>query len=156
MTSAYSEFNLTAGIGIAAEVPDDPRFAGKTLEQAMAVAAKDAGCLMINRNRGSGTRVLIDKLLNGAKPQGFHAEAKSHNAVAAAVHQGRVDWGVAIENVAKPLGLGFIPIVDEEYDFVLPKNRMAREPVQAFRKLLQREKTRAGLRELGMTVRERP
>ena len=136
--------------------PDDARFAGKSLEQAMAVAAQDAGCLMINRNRGSGTRVLIDKLLNGAKPQGFHAEAKSHNAVAAAVQQGRVDWGVAIENVAKPLALGFIPIVDEEYDFVLPKNRMAREPVQAFRELLQREETRAGLRELGMTVGERP
>ena len=130
----------------------DKRFAGRNLEEAMALAIEAKDCLMINRNRGSGTRVLIDKLLKGAKPRGFHAEAKSHNAVAAAVHQGRVDWGVAIENVARPLGLGFIPIVDEEYDFVLPKSRMTRAPVQAFRELLMRDQTRQGLRELGMTV----
>ncbi len=132
--------------------PGDERFAGKGLEEAMAAALADESCLMINRNRGSGTRVLIDRLLAGAAPKGFHAEAKSHNAVAAAVLQGRVDWGVAIENVARPLELGFIPIVDEEYDFVLPKNRMGREPVQAFRALLKREETRQGLRELGMSV----
>jgi putative molybdopterin biosynthesis protein len=131
---------------------DDSRFSGKALDAAMNAALNDPGCLMINRNRGSGTRVLIDGLLDGRKPQGFHAEAKSHNAVAAAVHQGRVDWGVAIENVARPLDLGFIPMVDEEYDFALPKNRMHREPVRAFRELLMLDETKQGLRELGMTV----
>ncbi|MCZ6531476.1 MAG: molybdopterin biosynthesis protein, partial [SAR324 cluster bacterium] len=132
--------------------PGDVRFEGKQPREAMAAVLADRECLMINRNRGSGTRVLVDQLLAGAKPQGFHAEAKSHNAVAAAVHQGRVDWGVAIENVARPLELGFIPLVDEEYDFVLPKNRINRGAVQAFRALLEREETRKGLVELGMSV----
>ncbi len=130
----------------------DARFEGKTLAQAVAAALADPACLMINRNRGSGTRVLIDRLLKGAKPQGFHVESKSHNAVAAAVAQHRVDWGVAIENVARPLRLGFIPLQDEEYDFVIPKARLERPAVQAFLALLERADIRRGLQELGMTV----
>ena len=120
----------------------------------MAPLLKDDSTLMINRNRGSGTRVLIDRLLQGAKPRGFLVEAKSHNAVAAAIKQGRADWGVAIENVARPLELGFVPIVDEEYDFALPKERLERPPVRAFLALLKSEKTRQGLREIGMNIRE--
>ncbi|MCZ6553997.1 MAG: molybdopterin biosynthesis protein [SAR324 cluster bacterium] len=131
--------------------PDDARFAGKSLEEALA-AVRDADTIMFNRNRGSGTRVLIDQLLQGSQPAGYRAEAKSHNAVAAAVHQGRVDWGVAIENVAAPLGLGFLPVKDEEYDFALPKSRMAREPVRAFLELLDSDSAREGLRGLGMNV----
>jgi putative molybdopterin biosynthesis protein len=133
--------------------PDDTRFAGKSLQDALAAALADPHCLMINRNRGSGTRVLIDQLLKGEKPPGFHVEAKAHNAVASAISQKRADWGVAIDTVAKPLGLGFIPIADEEYDFILPKVRLERPGVQAFLALLRREDVRAGLRNLGMTVR---
>jgi putative molybdopterin biosynthesis protein len=107
---------------------------------------------MINRNRGSGTRILIDRLLDGRKPRGYHAEAKSHNAVAAAIHQERVDWGVAIENVAQPLGLGFLFLQDEEYDFALPRARAHREPVRAFLELLASREARAGLRGLGMSL----
>ena len=51
---------------------------------------------MVNRNPGSGTRILIDRLLGGARPAGYAVQPKSHNAVAAAVAQGRADWGVAI------------------------------------------------------------
>ncbi len=109
---------------------------------------------MINRNRGSGTRVLVDKLLEGAKPPGFLVEAKSHNAVAAAVAQHRVDWGIAIEHVARQLDLGFLPIVDEEYDLVIPKSRLQRPPVQALLALLERADVRQGLRALGMSVAE--
>jgi putative molybdopterin biosynthesis protein len=144
--------------------PDDARFAGKNLKEAVAAALADPQCLMINRNRGSGTRVLIDQLLKGARaggspeapnaqPSGFHVEAKAHNAVASAVAQKRADWGVAIDTVAKPLGLGFIPIADEEYDFVIPKARLARPAVQAFLAVMGREEVRQGLRNLGMTVR---
>lgn len=133
--------------------PDDPRFAGKTLQDAVAAALADPACLMINRNRGSGTRVLIDGLLGAARPPGAHVEAKSHNAVAAAVTQGRADWGIAIEHVAK--GLGFIPMRDEEYDFFIPRARLDRPAVQAFLALLKEPGTRAGLAGLGMTVRPR-
>jgi putative molybdopterin biosynthesis protein len=130
----------------------DSRFAGKTLADAIAVALADPECLMINRNRGSGTRVLIDGLLGKARPRGFHVEAKSHNSVAAAVSQNRADWGVAIEPVARGLGLGFIPMKDEEYDFAIPLARRERPAVQAFLELLREPATREGLAKLGMTV----
>ena len=47
-------------------------------------------------------------------------QTKSHNAVAAAVAQGRADWGVAIDTVARQYGLGFIPVQEEHYDFIVP------------------------------------
>jgi molybdopterin molybdotransferase/putative molybdopterin biosynthesis protein len=134
---------------------DDARFQGRSLEDALAEAAADPQRLMINRNRGSGTRVLIDKLLGGARPPGYLVEAKSHNAVAAAVAQKRVDWGVAIEPVTRGLGLGFLPIVDEQYDLVIPKARLQREPVQALLRLLRTPEAAEALRTLGMTVPER-
>ena len=131
---------------------EDDRMAGKSLDEALAAGLSDKEILMINRNRGSGTRILIDKLLKGEKPQGFLVEAKSHNAVAAAIKQRRVDWGVAIENVAAQLDLGFLPIVDEEYDFVAPKSRLTRPAVQAFFNILQSAEAKKGLRDLGMTI----
>ena len=78
---------------------------------------------MVNRNAGAGTRVLIDKLLEGARPAGYANQPKSHNAVAAAIAQGRADWGVAIEPVAKLYGLGFLPLSPEHYDFLLVESR---------------------------------
>ena len=66
----------------------------------VAAALADPDCVLVNRNRGSGTRILIDRLLGGARPPGYPTEARSHNAVVAAVAQGRADWGVAIETVA--------------------------------------------------------
>jgi len=63
-----------------------------------------------------------------------------------------VDWGIAIENVAKPLGLGFIPVADEEYDFVIPKSRLELPTVQGFLHLLRQPEVRAGLRRIGMNV----
>ena len=83
----------------------------------------DPECVMVNRNQGSGTRILIDRLLGGAQPPGYAVQARSHNAVAAAVAQGRADWGVAIEWVARQAGLGFLPLEEEQYDFVVPKCR---------------------------------
>ena len=47
--------------------------------------------------------------------------SKSHNAVAAAVAQGRADWGVAIATVAEGAGLGFLPLQEEQFDFVIPR-----------------------------------
>jgi putative molybdopterin biosynthesis protein len=87
---------------------------------------------MVNRNAGSGTRVLVDQLLDGARPSGYSNQPRSHNAVAAAVAQGRADWGIAIETVARLYGLGFLPIAPEDYDFLLREDRRERPPVQAF------------------------
>ena len=94
---------------------------------------------MVNRNRGSGTRILIDRLLAGRKSPGQAIEARSHNAVAAAVAQRRADWGVAIAPVTAAYdGLGLIPVQVEEYDFAIPGDRWERPAVRAFRALFDR------------------
>lgn len=97
----------------------DPRFEGRASDMAVAEALSDPSAIMVNRNQGSGTRTLVDRLLKGAKPRGYWNQPRSHNAVAASVAQGRSDWGVAIRPVAVELGLGFIPLVDESYDFAV-------------------------------------
>jgi putative molybdopterin biosynthesis protein len=97
----------------------DSRFEGRTPTEAVAAALADHACIMVNRNQGAGTRTLIDGLLKGAKPPGYWNQPRSHNAVAASVAQGRADWGVAIRPVAESVGLGFIPLADEEYDFAV-------------------------------------
>jgi len=92
---------------------------------------------------------LIDRLLNGARPPGYWSQPKSHNAVAAAVAQGRADWGVTIVTVARQYGLGFIPVQDEHYDFVVPKARLERPPVRKFRTVLGEASLQAVLRDAG-------
>jgi putative molybdopterin biosynthesis protein len=132
----------------------DPRFEGRTASAAIALALGDSECVLINRNRGSGTRVLIDGLLGAHRPLGYLAEAKSHNAVAAAVAQRRADWGVAIANVATEAGLGFLPLQEEQFDFVIPRTRQSRPAVQAFCELLGRADTRRALEERGFRSAE--
>lgn len=127
----------------------DPRFDGRNRDEALAAALSDPACVMVNRNAGSGTRVIIDALLGERRPAGYGTQTKSHNAVAAAVHQQRADWGVAIDTVAKQYGLGFIALKQEQYDFIVPASRLARAPVRAFCELLEDRKTRASLDAMG-------
>jgi len=131
--------------------PGDARFEGRSVENAVALALADNQCILVNRNRGSGTRVLIDRLLEDARPAGYWTEARSHNAVTAAVAQGRADWGVAIAPVAKDAGLGFLPLQDEHYDFVVPRNRMERPAVRRFKDLLESRETQTALIRLGFS-----
>jgi putative molybdopterin biosynthesis protein len=130
--------------------PGDERFEGREAAGAAGAVRTDPGCVLVNRNRGSGTRILIDRLLEDARPAGYLAEAKSHNAVAAAVAQGRADWGVAIEPVARSYGLGFLPLRDEQYDFVVPTARRHRPAVGAFVDLLKDADIRRALRARGL------
>ena len=108
---------------------------------------------MVNRNQGSGTRVLIDLHLAGRRPPGYSVQPRSHNAVAAAIAQRRADWGVAIEAVARGDALRFLPLQAERYDFVAPRKRLQRAAVQQFRELLNNAATQRRLSELGLTVR---
>lgn len=132
----------------------DSRFEGRTLKDivAMVQSSTETECVMVNRNQGSGTRILIDRLLSGVKPPGYAVQPTNHNAVAAAVAQGRADWGLAIESVAKANALGFVPYQEERYDFVVPKSRMNRPAVQAFLALLAEAETRRRLTSLGFLV----
>jgi len=127
----------------------DPRFAGKSAQDAVAAALADPDCTMVNRNAGSGTRVLIDKLLGTRRPPGHGVQTKSHNAVAAAVHQGRADWGVAIDTVARQYGLAFIPLQEEHYDFIVPTAKLERPTMKVFRALLAQHDVQEELKRLG-------
>jgi putative molybdopterin biosynthesis protein len=128
----------------------DARFEGRSPRDAARAAARDPACAMVNRNPGSGTRILIDRLLEGARPPGYAVQARSHNAVATAIVQGRADWGVAIEPVARLYELSGIPLQEEHYDFAVPKSRLDRPAVRAFRELLGDEDVREALAGAGL------
>ena len=127
----------------------DTRFEGLTAQAAVDAALADLSCLMVNRNQGAGTRILIDRLLGGARPDGYWNQPRSHNAVAAAVAQYRADWGMTIAPVAHASNLGFIPFAEEHYDFALVKARKQRPAVQAFLDALASEQGRAALEQAG-------
>jgi putative molybdopterin biosynthesis protein len=104
----------------------------------------------MNRNRGSGTRMLVDLHLSKIATSksltleeftkgilGYTSEAKSHSAIATAVAHGRADVGVGIRTVAEMYGLDFIKIGDESYDFLLAKDRLDKPAVQSFLEALR-------------------
>ena len=80
----------------------------------------------INRQRGSGTRMLLDHKLAeiGISPEriaGYEREEYTHLAVAAAIDGGRADAGLGILSAARAMGLDFVPLLTEQYDMVIPK-----------------------------------
>jgi putative molybdopterin biosynthesis protein len=112
---------------------------------------------MVNRNRGAGTRILIDRLLGDRRPAGYPYEPRSHYAVAAAVSQRRADWGVTIETVARQSGLYFRSLQAEHYDFAIPKDRWERPAVRALRRLLESgSPLRRDLDAMGFGPRQNP
>ena len=84
---------------------------------------------LINRQRGAGTRILLDYHLDklGLKPeviQGYDHEEFTHLAVAAAVASGRADCGLGIAAAAGALELDFIPLFKERYDLIIPREHL--------------------------------
>jgi putative molybdopterin biosynthesis protein len=84
-----------------------------------------AGVRYVNRQRGAGTRVLLDHQLRllGISPEavdGYQREQHTHLAVAAAVAAGRADTGLGIMAAARAFGLDFVPVTREPYDLVVP------------------------------------
>jgi putative molybdopterin biosynthesis protein len=82
--------------------------------------------LFVNRQRGSGTRVLLDYRLKqlGIRPdqiRGYDREEYTHLAVAADVASGAADVGLGILAAARALGLEFVPLFDEQYQLVIPR-----------------------------------
>jgi putative molybdopterin biosynthesis protein len=128
---------------------DDRRFDGLNAQAAVRAALADPACIMVNRNQGAGTRILIDRLLGEARPDGYWNQPRSHNAVAAAVAQRRADWGMTIAPVADAYNLGFIPLAEEHYDFAMVTARKGRPSVQAFLDALASPEARAALEKAG-------
>jgi putative molybdopterin biosynthesis protein len=100
---------------------------------------------LINRNPGSGTRILLDQLLNqqGITPQGalenvkgYQIEVNTHSAVASAIKHGRADVGLGIQTIAENNDLDFIKIRDEQYDFAIQKTFLDHEVFQIWRSVL--------------------
>ncbi len=90
----------------------------------------------INRQAGSGTRVLFDYTLkknnlDGDDIPGYDTEEYTHMAVSVAVLSGKADVGLGIKSAAKALGLDFIPLVEERYDLLIPEKCMELPMIQA-------------------------
>lgn len=124
--------------------PGDPRFEGRALDEALASVLADPEAILVNRNQGSGTRILMDRLLQGARPQGYWNQPASHNAIAASVAQGRADWGMAIRPVAQAMGLGFLPVANEDYDFAIWEEPRDPDAVAAFEVALRESAAELG------------
>ncbi|KTS22377.1 molybdopterin biosynthesis protein MoeA [Methylobacterium indicum] len=159
-TGRYNAPYLTAGLALAPGWrrlqgvvfrAGDPRFSDAPAEEAVTRLLADDEAVMVNRNTGAGTRALVEGLLNGARPAGYWNQPRSHNAVAAAVAQGRADWGVAIAPVAEAYGLGFLPLTEEHYDFAYREERRDEPALAAFLALLGDPVLAADLAGLGFT-----
>ena len=112
------------------------------------------GVRFVNRQRGAGTRVLLDYKLKqaGIKPEdvdGYDAEAATHMAVAAQVAGGEADCGMGVYSAAHAMGLDFIPVGEEEYDFVMRPETLDMPEIKSFIRLLGSDEFRAKLDELG-------
>lgn len=103
------------------------------------VAARQAR--WVNRPLGSGTRVLLDEMLQlagleGPALNGHDNCQPSHAAVAQAVANGQADAGLGTESAARAASLGFVPLVQERYQLVCLKSELDTAAVVALRKLL--------------------
>lgn len=101
--------------------------------------------IFINRQAGSGTRLLLDKHLKelGISPtaiKGYDRDEYTHMAVASAVLTGRADVGLGIFSAAQALGLDFIPVTEERYDILIPQEFFELPIIQAVLKVIREDK----------------
>jgi putative molybdopterin biosynthesis protein len=112
------------------------------------------GIRFINRQGGSGTRVLLDYLLNqkGIYKEGilgYEREEFTHLNVAVAIASGSADAGLGIQSAAEALGLDFIPIGEERYDLAIPREYLEEPRMQTLIKVVQSEEFKAEIVRLG-------
>ncbi len=108
----------------------------------------------INRQKGSGTRVLLDYLLKkkGINPldiQGYSKEEYTHLMVASAVAEGSVDAGLGILSAAKAFHLDFVPVAKERYDIIIPKEYYSSLKIKKLLTIIRSEKFRKKVLSLG-------
>ncbi|MBA1335175.1 MAG: Molybdopterin molybdenumtransferase / Periplasmic molybdate-binding domain [Firmicutes bacterium] len=108
----------------------------------------------VNRQRGSGTRMLLDYKLKeeGIKPEtinGYGREEYTHMAVAAAVAFSGIDAGLGIYSSAISLDLDFIPLYHEEYDLAVPVRFLEKDYIKTFIDILRDKKFRQKIESMG-------
>jgi molybdate-binding protein len=120
--------------------PDSP-FHGLAPADVLPALARGQG-RFVNRQPGSGTRLLLDHLLQAASLDATHFDGQgtrvehTHVAVAAAVAAGKADAGLGIEAAARSFGLDFWPLAEEDYFLVCLKPALELPAVQALREVL--------------------
>jgi putative molybdopterin biosynthesis protein len=101
-----------------------------------------SGKRFVNRQRGSGTRILLDYELaqiglSSELIQGYEREEFTHLAVAAAIASGTAECGLGIRAAARALDLDFVPITEERYDLVIPRTHYDSELLAPLMEILQ-------------------
>ena len=119
------------------------------------------GLRYVNRQKGSGTRILTDYLcrqddLDAAAIYGYDREELTHTSVAAQIVSGSADAGMGIYSAAKLYDLDFIPICIEEYDLIVPDHAWETQQVQAMIETLKSEAFREKILSLGGYTIENP
>jgi putative molybdopterin biosynthesis protein len=112
------------------------------------------GIVLVNRQRGSGTRMLFDHLLQEHQIdpdtiQGYEREEFTHMAVAVAVLSQSADAGVGIYSAARALNLSFMPLTMERYDLVIPEDFFHDERIQALLEVVRSEAFQESTQKLG-------
>ena len=110
--------------------------------------------VFINRQSGSGTRVLLDYRLQeqGIRSEqinGYATEEYTHMAVAVAVQSGAADVGLGIFSAAKALGLDFIPVVTEQYDLIIPQEHFESNKIRALLEIISSSEFKNRVESLG-------
>ncbi len=119
------------------------------------------GIRYVNRQKGSGTRVLADYLcdrygVDRERIYGYEREEMTHNAVAVQIAGGSVDAGMGIFSAARLYGLDFLPICVEEYDLLIPETAWDTAPVRQLVRTLKSEAFRERIGAMGGYTLDRP
>jgi excisionase family DNA binding protein len=112
------------------------------------------GIRLINRQKGSGTRVLLDYHLKKlqiapSKINGYEREVYTHFEVGLSILSKEADVGIATIAVSKLLGLPFIPITQESFDMILDQTTFFEKGIQAFIEILNSQEFRNRVERLG-------
>jgi putative molybdopterin biosynthesis protein len=104
----------------------------------------------VNRQRGAGTRILLDyeleqRGISADQVSGYDHEEYTHLAVAAAVASGIADCGLGVRNAALAMNLDFVPVTWERYDLVIPQAHLEDPKVRAFMEVLTSDSFKAAL-----------
>jgi putative molybdopterin biosynthesis protein len=112
------------------------------------------GVTFVNRQVGSGTRILLDAMLKEKgisrdSVKGYEREESSHTAIAILVREGVADTGIAIHAVARVFALDFIPLAEEDYDLLVTKDFSETERFQSLLDLIRSDEFKDRLHEVG-------